>query len=228
MKLLVCGGRTYSDKARLNDELDAYLGDVHEICHGAAAGADSLAGAWALSRGIPCRTYPADWQRYGKRAGPLRNADMLARFQPDRVVAFTGGAGTAHMVRIAEEANVRVDRFGVYVFVFGSNLAGRHGRGAALEARNCWGAIYGQGEGRQGASYGIPTKDEALKTRPLADITRSVEKFIDHAYQNPTDHFNVTRVGCGLAGYQDKDIAPLFHDLPKNVVLPREWQSYVG
>lgn len=108
MKLLVCGGRTYNDKDRLFKELDSYEG-VHEICHGGASGADVLAGAWAISRGIPCRVYPADWKRYGKRAGPLRNEEMLTDFRPDCVVAFPGGRGTLNMIALAHKAGVRVD-----------------------------------------------------------------------------------------------------------------------
>ena len=226
MKLLVCGGRDYSDKIHLYESLDSYLEKLDEICHGGARGADVLAGTWAIDRGIPCRTFPADWERFGKRAGPIRNAEMLAAFRPDRVVAFTGGAGTSHMVSLAVSAGVPVDGFGVRVFVFGSNLAGRHGKGAALEARKCWGAIYGQGSGRQGSSYGIPTKDSILQTLSLAEIAVGVEKFKAHAVENTTDIFLVTRIGCGLAGYTDAQIAPMFQDAPANCRLPDGWQKH--
>lgn len=111
------------------------------------------------------------------------------------------------------------------MFVFGSNLAGRHGRGAALEARQRWGAVYGVGEGLTGRSYAIPTKDHALKTRSLADIQASVECFIAFACTHPEYLFEVTRVGCGLAGYRDHQIAPMFASAPDNCELPEGWRK---
>lgn len=105
------------------------------------------------------------------------------------------------------------------VFVFGSNLAGRHGAGAALEARRNHGAIYGQGIGIQGNSYAIPTKDESLKTLPLGEIKLHVEHFKRYAREHPELMFRVTRIGCGLAGYQDGDIAPMFLNAPNNCKL---------
>lgn len=110
------------------------------------------------------------------------------------------------------------------IFVFGSNLAGRHGRGAALWARRNRGAIYGQGEGRQGQSYAIPTKDEALRPLPISRITMHVNVFLLYARANPQLRFEVTRVGCGLAGYSDDDMAPLFKPAPSNCRLPPEWR----
>lgn len=106
------------------------------------------------------------------------------------------------------------------IFVFGSNLAGRHGAGAALHARKNHGAIYGQGIGRQGNSYGIPTKDERLKTLPLNEIRKYVDQFIKYAKENPDLKFQLTAIGCGLAGYQPEDIAPMFNGAPKNVIKP--------
>jgi hypothetical protein len=114
------------------------------------------------------------------------------------------------------------DKIGL-IFVFGSNLAGRHGKGAALFARKHYGAIYGQGEGRQGQSYAIPTKDEQLKTLDLDDIQYYCERFIHYAEMNPTEHFKLTPIGCGLAGYKPYHIAPFFVDTPKNVLLPQEF-----
>ncbi len=111
------------------------------------------------------------------------------------------------------------------VFVFGSNEAGRHGKGAALYARQNHGAIYGQGVGLQGRSYGIPTKDRNIRTLPLDKIELYVDEFLEFAACNPQMTFNVTRVGCGLAGYTDAQIAPLFRaakNLP-NVKLPASW-----
>lgn len=112
------------------------------------------------------------------------------------------------------------------VFVFGSNLAGRHGKGAALYAREHHGAIYGVGSGRQGNSYAIPTKDRWLETLPLNVIRIYVNTFITYAMLFQELTFNVTRVGCGLAGYTDEEIGPMFHDAPKNCNLPEEWEIY--
>lgn len=109
------------------------------------------------------------------------------------------------------------------IFVFGSNLAGRHGKGAALFAKQFHGAIYGVGEGIQGNSYGIPTKDAQLRTRPLSDINLSVIKFINFAINHPELSFQVTAIGCGLAGYSPKQIAPMFQSIPSNVILPKEF-----
>ena len=117
------------------------------------------------------------------------------------------------------------------IFVFGSNLAGRHGRGAAKHALSKCGAIYGQGKGLQGNSYAIPTKDEKLKSLSLTEIKKYVEEFIGFAKLNPENNFNVTRIGCGLAGYSDEDIAPLFKDSPSNCLLPIDpidWRKFKG
>ena len=112
------------------------------------------------------------------------------------------------------------------IFVFGSNLAGRHGKGAALYARNHHRAVYGQGEGLQGNSYAVPTKDSQLRTLPLEDIANHVCNFLEFALTRPDLTFRVTPIGCGLAGYKPSDIAWMF-DLPcpRNVVLPDEFRS---
>ncbi|MFG1413407.1 hypothetical protein V5G24_20055 [Xanthobacter sp. VTT E-85241] len=114
------------------------------------------------------------------------------------------------------------------IFVFGSNLAGRHGAGAALWARQNRGAVYGQGEGLQGHSYGIPTKDGALKTRSLSAIDRSVRTFLEFARRRPDLTFQVTPIGCGLAGYRHEDIAPMFRDAPENCTLPDEFKAVLS
>lgn len=110
------------------------------------------------------------------------------------------------------------------VFVFGSNLAGRHGKGAALFALKNYGAKYGQGEGRQGNSYGIPTKDENIKTLDLSVIAQHVAKFLEYAKQHESEIFQVTAIGCGLAGYSPKQIAHMFKDAPPNCELPQEFK----
>lgn len=111
------------------------------------------------------------------------------------------------------------------IFVFGSNLAGRHGAGAALHARRHFGAIYGQGAGRQGNSYAIPTKDRKLQTLPLPEIKLYVNAFLSYAERNPDLSFQLTPIGCGLAGYIPKDIAYMFANSPNNVILPIEFKE---
>jgi hypothetical protein len=106
------------------------------------------------------------------------------------------------------------------IFVFGSNLAGRHGKGAALFAVMQRGAVPGQGVGRMGNSYGIPTKDEALKPLPLEVIAEFASRFVDYARQHPDDVFELTPIGCGLAGYTPAQIAPMFRGTPDNVLMP--------
>lgn len=102
------------------------------------------------------------------------------------------------------------------VFVFGSNLAGRHGKGAALEARQRWGAEYGVGRGRTGNAYAIPTKDHELRPLPLESIRTYVREFVAYAREHPALRFYVTRVGCGLAGYSEAQIRPMFEGAPEN------------
>lgn len=106
------------------------------------------------------------------------------------------------------------------VFVFGSNLAGHHGGGAARLAYERFGAVYGQGVGLQGQSYAIPTMQGGVET-----IRPYVDEFISFAQQHPGLTFLVTKIGCGIAGFTEEEIAPLFADahLVPNIVLPRNW-----
>lgn len=113
------------------------------------------------------------------------------------------------------------------IFVFGSNLAGRHGLGAARYARAHYGAVYGEGNGRTGNAYAIPTKDENIQTLPLYKIKAYVDEFMDYARCHPDLRFFVTKVGCGLAGYRNKDIAPMFKGAPNNCEFDQEWEQYV-
>ena len=107
------------------------------------------------------------------------------------------------------------------VFVFGSNLAGSHGGGAAYGAWRKFGAIMGQGVGLQGQSYGIPTMQGGVET-----IRPYVDEFITFAKAHPELYFYVTRIGCGIAGFRDEEIAPLFtaaRGVP-NICLPESFQ----
>ena len=106
VRAIVCGGRDFGDREWLFSALDE-IGPTG-VVHGAARGADSLAQAWARERGVPEVGYPADWRREGRAAGPRRNATMLKVEQPDAVIAFPGGRGTADMIRRAVEAGVPV------------------------------------------------------------------------------------------------------------------------
>lgn len=113
MRVLVCGGRNYSDFARVCDvlnKLDDEAG-VEVVIEGGASGADRLAREWArmVAKGGPdVETFEADWENQGSFAGPMRNARMLAEGKPDLVIAFPGGRGTADMVKKAWRAGVEV------------------------------------------------------------------------------------------------------------------------
>lgn len=110
------------------------------------------------------------------------------------------------------------------VLVFGSNLRGAHGKGAALDAKINWGARNGVGSGMTGRSYAIPTKDRHLNVIELGVIQLYVSVFIYFAKSRPDLEFLVTRIGCGLAGYRDEQISPMFKDAPENCVLPDGWR----
>lgn len=114
---------------------------------------------------------------------------------------------------------------GNHVFVFGSNLAARHGKGAALIAKQHWGASWRRNKGPFSHSYAIPTKDFKLNTLSMPTIQFHVKDFIEHAKEHTEITFLVTAIGTGLAGYNHKQIAPMFKDAPDNCVLPREWEQ---
>lgn len=128
--------------------------------------------------------------------------------------------------RITPDIITKLD-FG-HVFVFGSNLAGRHGAGAAKTALG-WGARWGHGNGLQGMTYGIPTKDASVRrTLSVEEIRPFVDEFISFAKINLNKTFLVTEIGCGLAGHSPKDIAPLFKEAieTNNIHLPAKfWQK---
>jgi len=113
------------------------------------------------------------------------------------------------------------------IFVFGSNPQGRHGKGAALIAKQKFGAIYGQSEGLQGQSYAIITKElrPHMPPTPLSYIKEGVEEFIKFAKNNPNKVFYVSKLGCSLAYFKVEDIAPLFKDALEleNIYLPVEF-----
>lgn len=117
MKVLVCGGRDYADRAKVFDELEILNAFNMSLCviSGGASGADALAEEWAREKirkreGVSFHGFKAAWSKHGKAAGPIRNQEMLDKGKPDLVLAFPGGAGTADMIRRAEAANVPVKR----------------------------------------------------------------------------------------------------------------------
>ena len=117
------------------------------------------------------------------------------------------------------------------VFVFGSNLAGVHGAGAADLAFTKFGAKWGKGSGLVSKhAYAIPTKDKRIRTMPLSQIQPYVDEFISYVTLNPDTEFLVTKIGCGLAGYSVKEMASLFAGkfIPSNVSLPAEFWRIIN
>ena len=114
MRVLVCGGRNYDDEALLHRTLtELHLGHPFSVLiEGGARGADLLAREWAEGMAVRVQTFEADWSTYGGSAGPIRNRQALTDGQPDLVVAFPGGRGTADMVGAAERRGVRVMKIG--------------------------------------------------------------------------------------------------------------------
>jgi hypothetical protein len=110
------------------------------------------------------------------------------------------------------------------IFVFGSNLAGYHGGGAARIARENFGAVWGQGVGLQGQSYAIPTMQGGVET-----IKPYVDEFIDFARTHAQYTFLVTRIACGIAGFRPSEIAPLFANAidVENVILPENFVEVI-
>ena len=112
------------------------------------------------------------------------------------------------------------------IFVFGSNLAGKHNGGGAKIALEKFGATYGNGVGIQGQSYAIPTLDENFDKLKIEKINSYVKGFIFYDIQNPNLLFLVTKIGCGIDGYSFKDMAQLFITINqslKNIILPKEF-----
>ncbi len=112
MIVVVTGGRDYSNVAHVYQTLNTIHREtpITELVHGAARGADTLASLWARHKGVECTPVYAEWKKFGKRAGALRNEEMLRRFHPALVVAFPGGSGTANCVSIAESMGLKILR----------------------------------------------------------------------------------------------------------------------
>lgn len=113
------------------------------------------------------------------------------------------------------------------IFVFGSNESGIHGAGAAHAAYHGHGARLGQGFGYAGNSFAIPTKDWKIQTLPMAVIEQYINRFVVFARFNPEHKFQVTALGCGLAGLKHRDIAPLFKYAPPNCKFDELWKEFL-
>lgn len=103
------------------------------------------------------------------------------------------------------------------IFVFGSNREGNHGGGAAYVALIRFGAVMGVGEGLQGQAYGLPTMEG------IAEFRLAAERFVQFARSRPELEFWLTKVGCGIAGYSEDEVRPMFVDAPENVIKPAGW-----
>jgi hypothetical protein len=113
MKVCICGSRTYDNARRVHEEMDKIHRKKRVKCviSGGAAGADTFGVSWAYSEDIPVEPYYADWEEHGRRAGPMRNEQMIVEGKPDLVVAFGDGKGTQDMVRRTIAAGIRLIRF---------------------------------------------------------------------------------------------------------------------
>ena len=110
-------------------------------------------------------------------------------------------------------------------FVFGSNLLGSHGAGAALFAKENFGAIEGQAEGLQGRCYAIPTLTKDFQQREYSDLKTSIQKFMNFAIENPDKKFLMSAIGTGIAGFSESYMQGFFRyiDVPDNIIKPKGW-----
>lgn len=113
------------------------------------------------------------------------------------------------------------------IFVFGSNEAGVHGAGAAAHALRLKGARWGQGYWISGQSFAIPTKDRSIRTLPREMVRRYVDDFLGFAREHPELAFQVTAIGCGLAGFKHHEIAPMFIGAPDNCYFDEVWAPWL-
>lgn len=111
MKILVTGGRNFGNETYIHSQLAQFEqdhGKITSFAHGGAKGVDTIAGSWAELHNIPTKIYKANWDTFGKAAGPMRNQEMLADFNPDWVIVFPGGKGTSHMRHIAKQGRFKI------------------------------------------------------------------------------------------------------------------------
>jgi hypothetical protein len=131
------------------------------------------------------------------------------------------------MMKFFDEKERRDPREHTEIFVFGSNLAGIHGAGAAKFAHVWYGATYGVGRGRTGQCYAIPTKSADFDVLAPLIIEREVQEFLEYARHYKELSFFVTRIGCGYAGYSNADIAPMFRGAPENCSFEQSWKEFL-
>lgn len=227
-----------------------------DIRSGGQTGIDHAGLVAALVLGIPALGYyPKNFRRRNAKGEEYTSTEPAVRKELEKDAA----ALSAMPRRVFHVEGTLPLALEDWVFVFGSNLAGRHGRGAAAIAASKFGAQRGVGmggaeiaadefgaqkgvaAGRQGQSYGIPTKDgrplpgnprprldDPAQTLPLDTIKQFVDEFIVYAAARPEKRFFITRIGCGLAGYKDEDIAPLFAAAPSNCSLSDSWKPILA
>lgn len=129
-----------------------------------------------------------------------------------------------------EAAPPEVSRLGFCnaVYVYGANLAGQHTRGTARDAVRWLSAQPDAMSGITGECYALPVKDRQLRNLPLVAIAESAAQLVELATARPKLRFQLTRIGCGMSGYKDDEIAPLFHGYPPNLILPGAWNAYMS
>lgn len=209
-----------------------------DLRSGGQTGIDQAGLVAALVLGIPALGYyPKNFRRRNAKGEEFTSTEPAVRKELEQQAAALAPAPrrTFHV-----EGTLPMP-LEDWVFVFGSNLAGRHGKGAAAVAADLFGAMKGVGPGRQGQSYGIPTKDgrplpgnprpsfnDPAQTLSLDAIKPFIAEFITYANAHPALRFFITRVGCGLAGYKDEEIAPLFASAPVNCSFPDTWKSWLA
>lgn len=113
------------------------------------------------------------------------------------------------------------------VFVFGSNLAGNHHKGAAKIAYDYFGAMMGSGRGWAGQSFAIPTQNEHLQAMPIHQVEHYIHDFKIYTQNHPKFTYFVTAIGCGSTGFAVQDIAPLFKGISDNVILPIRFKPFL-
>ena len=181
--------------------------------------------AYCREKGLESHSHFANWAAFGRDAARRRAEEMLEQCHGALVFHIPESFESAAMIAATEEAenpiqlrviHVEYDRD---VFVFGSNLKGIHGAGAALHAAKSWGAQIGKGEGAQGQAYALPTKLTPNERMDLETMRKHVGLFLTHAYMFRGTRFLLTKVGCGLAGHSEQDVAPMFASAPPNVHL---------
>ncbi|HDR9105386.1 TPA: DUF4326 domain-containing protein [Burkholderia vietnamiensis] len=229
------------DQARVNQWVFDVLSRVVEqvtlslIRSGGQTGIDQAGLVAALALGIPALGhYPKSFRRRNAQGNEVTATAAAIRAELEAEAKALAAKRTFHA-----DGTLPME-MEKQVFVFGSNLAGRHGKGAAAVASEQFGAQTGVGAGRQGRSYGIPTKDgrplpgnprpslsDPKQTLSLETIKSFIAEFIGYAKAHPDERFFVTRIGCGLAGYEDKDVAPLFAAAPLNCSFPEDWRPWL-